>query len=189
MDKYLPEFNDLWVVSEITKDKSTLIRPARKISIRDILTHTSGLSELPENIPVSSIAEYVYTISQRPLKFEPGSRYSYSGAGITTAARIVEVLSGQSYETFLFERIFKPLGMEETWFFPPKEVAERIAVVYKPSSEGGLEELRYGVDPCEIPVNSIDHPDWYNFPRPEGGLFSTAVDMYKWMQAIVNEGI
>lgn len=189
VDKYLPEFSDMWLLSENTKDKSVLVRPARKVTIRDILTHTSGLSSLPGNIPVKSIAEYIYVISQRPLQFEPGSQYRYSGAGITTAARIVEVLSGQPYDVFLSERIFNPLGMEDTYFLPPDDFAGRIAPVYKPSADGGLEDIRLESGFSELPVNSLEHPDWHNFPRPEGGLFSTAGDMYKWIQAIVNKGI
>jgi len=189
VDKHLPEFSNMWLFSEITKDKSVLVRPARKVSIRDLLTHTSGLSGLPGNIPVKSIAEYVYVISQRPLQFEPGSQFRYSGAGITTAARIVEVLSGQPYDVFLSERIFEPLGMTDTYFLPPKESASRIALVYKPTVDGGLEDIRLEAGFSELPVNSLEHPDWHNFPRPEGGLFSTAGDMYLWMQAIVNKGI
>lgn len=189
VEKYLPEFSDMWLLSEITKDKSVLVRPARSVTIRDILTHTSGLGSLPGNIPVKSIAEYVYIISQRPLQFEPGSQFRYSGAGITTAARIVEILSGKSYDVFLAERIFKPLGMTDTYFLPPEESAFRIASVYKPSADGELEDISNGPEYSELPVNSIEHPDWHNFPRPEGGLFSTAGDMYIWMQTIVNKGI
>ena len=174
--KYLPEFLDMWLISEISDKKATLIRSPRDITIRDILTHTSGLSALPADIPVHSIAEYILVISQHPLQFEPGSQWKYGGSGITTAARIVEVLSGQPYEVFLSERIFKPLGMETTSFYPKQEIMERIATLYHPSADSGLE--------------AIEAPEWLNgFPRPEGGLFSTALDMYIWMQTILNKGI
>ena len=188
--KYLPEFGDMWLVSEVTGEKAVLTRPGRDITIRDILTHMSGLASLPQNIPVSSIAEYTLLISQRPLQYEPGSKYRYSGSGITTAARIVEVISGQPYDVFLSERIFKPLGMEDTYFSLPEESLDRIAITYHPSADSSdLENISLGVKPSEIPVNSIVHPDWYKFPRPEGGMFSTALDHYKWMQAIINKGI
>ncbi len=176
VEKYLPEFRNMWLVTEITGDKTTLMRPKRQITILDILTHTSGLDALPEDFPVNSIAEYTLVISQRPLQFEPGSQWRYSGSGITAAARIVEVLSGMPYEVFLSERIFKPLGMENTSFFPEKETLDRLAALYHPSADSGLE--------------AIKAPAWlYRFPHPEGGLISTTLDMAKWMQAILNMGV
>jgi CubicO group peptidase (beta-lactamase class C family) len=176
VEKYLPEFRNMWLVSEMTGEKVSLIRTKRKITILDILTHTSGLADLPSYIPINSISEYVLTISQLPLQFEPGSQWKYGGSGITTAARIVELISGQSYDVFLSERIFKPLGMENTSFFPKKESLARIATLYHRSTNSGIEE-------------AIDAPDLPRFPRPERGLFSTATDMAKWMQALLNKGI
>lgn len=176
VEKYLPEFRNMWLASEITGDKTTLVRPERRITILDILTHTSGLDALPADFPVNSIAEYTLVISQRPLQFEPGSQWRYSGSGITAAARIVEVTSGRPYEVFLSERIFKPLGMENTSFFPEKEKMPRVVTLYHPSADSSLE--------------AIEAPSWlYIFTHPEGGLFSTASDMYKWMQAILNKGV
>jgi len=187
--KYLPEFRDMWIVSERTGEKAVLTRPSRDITIRDILTHMSGFASLPQDIPLHSIAEYVLVISQRPLQSEPGSKYSYSGPGITTAARIVEVLSGQPFDVFLTERIFKPLGMNDTHFYLPEEDQDRIASIYIPSADSGLKEINYGVSMFDNPVNSINHPGWYSFPRPEGGLYSTAIDHAKWLQTILNKGI
>jgi CubicO group peptidase (beta-lactamase class C family) len=176
VEKYLPEFHNMWLASEMTQEKAALIRPSRQITIRDILTHTSGLANLPSNIPINSIREYALVISQLPLQFEPGSQWSYSGSGITAAARIVEVISGQPYDLFLSERIFTPLGMRNTSFSPPKESLERIAALYHPSPDSsGLE--------------AFEGPDWSRFPRPEGGLYSTAADMAIWMQTILNKGI
>jgi CubicO group peptidase (beta-lactamase class C family) len=176
VEKYLPEFHNMWLTSEMTPEKAKLIRPTRQITIRDILTHTSGLAYLSPDIPVNSIREYALVISQLPLQFEPGSQWSYSGSGITAAARIVEVISGQPYDVFLSQRIFAPLGMGNTFFYPPKESLDRIAALYRPSADSsGLE--------------AFDAPDWSRFPRPEGGLFSTAADMAKWMQSILNKGI
>lgn len=176
VEKYLPEFHDMWLVSEMTGEKASLIRPSRQITIRDILSHTSGLAGLPDNIRVNSIAEYTLVISQLPLQFEPGSQWKYGGSGITTAARIVEVISSQPYDVFLSERIFKPLGMEDTSFSLKKEFQGRIAALYHPSADS------FGID-------AIEAPDWYRFPLPEGGLFSTALDLAKWMQALLNKGI
>jgi CubicO group peptidase (beta-lactamase class C family) len=110
------------------------------------------------------------------LQFEPGSQWKYSGSGITVAARIVEVLTGKPYEVFLSERILNPLGMRSTSFFPKNESLNRIASLYRPSADST------GLEAC-------DAPDWSAFPRAEGGLFSTALDMAKWMQTFLNKGI
>jgi len=176
VEKYLPEFHNMWLAIEMSGEKAILIRPNRVITIKDILTHTSGLADLPPDIPINSIREYALVISQLPLLFEPGSQWKYGGSGITTAARIVEVISGQPYEIFLSKRIFTPLGMNNTSFSPPKESQNRIATLYRPSVDSsGLE--------------AFNAPDWSRYPHPEGGLYSTALDMAKWMQAILNKGI
>lgn len=176
VEKYLPEFRNMWLVTERTREKALLIRPKRQITIRDILTHTSGLAALPADVPVNSIREYAMVISQLPLQLEPGSQWKYSGSGITTAARIVEVISKKPYEVFLSERIFTPLGMRNTSFSPSKESLSRISSLYHPTADSlGLE--------------AYDAPDWSSFPRPEGGLFSTAADIFKWMQTFLNKGI
>lgn len=176
VEKFLPEFRNMWLVSERTDDRAFLIRPARDITIRDLLTHTSGLSSLPEASLVSSIKEYILKISGHPLLFQPGSQWSYSGSGITAAARIVEVLSGKKYEEFLSERIFIPLGMKNTIFYSANKSWDIVATLYQPSDDSSL-------------VTGPE-PGWLmGFPRPEGGLLSTAHDMYIWMQTILNGGI
>lgn len=176
VEKYLPEFRNIWLASDMTDDRAVFIRPARNITIRDVLTHTSGLSSLPEDAPVSSIKEYNLVISGLPLLFQPGSQWSYSGSGITAAARIVEVLSGKKYEEFLSERIFIPLGMKNTIFYSDNKSWDIVAALYQPSDDSSL-------------VTGPE-PGWLmGFPRPEGGLLSTAHDMYIWMQTMLNGGI
>jgi CubicO group peptidase (beta-lactamase class C family) len=173
--KYLPEFRNMWLLSETTEEKKILIRPERQITILDILTHTSGLAALPSDISVNSIKEYILVVSQHPLQFEPGSKWKYGGSGITTAARIVEIISGKPYEVFLSERIFKPLGMKNTSFSLPDDNENRVAALYHPAADSSLE--------------AIEAPDLYGFPRPEGGLISTAYDIYIWMQTLLNKGV
>jgi CubicO group peptidase (beta-lactamase class C family) len=175
VEKYLPEFRKMWLISEQNEEKAVLKQPTRPITVRDILAHIDGLDALPSDISVNSIAENTLVVSQRPLLFEPGSEWKYGGAGITAAARIVEVLSGQPYEKFLKERIFIPLGMKNTSFSISDEVMAKLATLYQPSSDSGLE--------------AIEAPDWYRFPRPDAGLISTATDMSVWMQTILNRGI
>ena len=175
VEKFLPEFRKMWLMTEKSDDKVILIQPKRMPTIRDILVHIDGLDALPSDISVNSIAEYTLVVSQRPLLFEPGSEWKYGGSGINAAARIVEVITGQLYEDFLEERIFIPLGMKNTSFPVSDEVIENMATLYQPSPDSGLE--------------AIEAPDWYRFPRPDAGLISTATDMGIWMQAILNKGI
>ncbi|HEX4590424.1 MAG TPA: serine hydrolase domain-containing protein, partial [Gemmataceae bacterium] len=126
VEKYLPEFRGQMLVA--SRDKSagteTLKKPAKPITIRDLLTHTSGLPNWPAGLSDvyrkrnHTLAEGILAISQRPLEFEPGSKWAYCNTGIDTLGRIIEVVSGQSYEDFLRTRIFEPLGMTDTTFYP-----------------------------------------------------------------------
>lgn len=176
VEKYLPEYKDLWLNDWQEEDEKKLIRPVRKVTIRDLLIHTDGIALLPDNARVNSIAEYVLVVSQQPLLFEPGSKWLYGGSGITTAARIVEVISGIPYDDFLKKRVFTPLKMEDTSFAYEERFSGRIASIYKPSEDS-------------LHLSLVKSPDWHRFPRPEGGLLSTAADMNKWMQTILNRGI
>src|SRR5207247_205019 len=77
-----------------------------------------------------SLAEATLVQSQRPLEFEPGSKWAYCNAGIDTLGRIIEVKSGQRYEDFLGGRVFKPLGMSDTSFYPDEKQLDRLAGLY-----------------------------------------------------------
>ena len=107
VEKYLPEFRGQMLVAEQSADRLTLKKPARPITLRDLLTHTSGLPGYPPGLGDlysrrdRTLAEATLALSQRPLDFEPGSRWSYCNTGIDTLGRIIEVVSGQAYEVFL----------------------------------------------------------------------------------------
>src|SRR5262249_21136885 len=118
VEKHLPEFKGQWLLEARTNDSQTLKRPPRPITIRDLLTHTSGMGDFPSPRWNSTLAELVVGYSQQPLQFPPGSRWSYSNAGINTLGRIVEVVSGMSYAEFLQNRLFAPLSMKDTTFWP-----------------------------------------------------------------------
>lgn len=174
LDKYLPEFRPLR--SE-----------ARAPTVRDLMTHTSGVTA-PRELNVMStldmtLAEAVTLYAQTPLEFQPGSRWAYSNPGIAVLGRIVEVVSGQPYERFVEERILKPLGMADTFFFPPADKTGRIALVYR--SENG--KLTRGG-----PELLGGRPDLYRkgakYPCPECGLFSTARDVFAFHQMTLNGG-
>ncbi len=183
VEKYLPEFKGQWMIAEKGKDTLTLKHPARPITLRDLLTHTSGLGEIPPPRPDCSLAELVMAYSQRPLQFEPGSRWSYSTAGINVLGRIVEVVSGQAFADFLDARLLRPLGMRDTTFWPTPRQVRRLAKSYAPASSGrGLEETN-------IYFVKGDLSDRHRTPFPGGGLFSTASDLCRFYQMILNGGV
>lgn len=187
VENYLPEFKGQMVVVEKTPDHVLLRKPSRPITIRDVLCHTSGLpfkSALEEptldRLPLSArVRSYAMT----PLDFEPGRKYNYSNAGINTAARVVEVVSGMPFEKFLDQRLFEPLGMQDTTFWPSAEQANRIAKAYKPGpGNKGL---------VETTINQLYYPltdRAERFPMPAGGLFSTATDLARFYQMLLNRG-
>src|SRR5258708_18859832 len=129
VEKHLPEFRGLWMIESQEADKTrSLRRPARPITIRDLLTHTSGMSLNPppgigelHGALHKTLAEAVAFFSQQPLEFEPGSKWQYSNTGMATAGRIIEVLSGMPYEKFLEARIFRPLGLMDSYIYPPPQ--------------------------------------------------------------------
>jgi CubicO group peptidase (beta-lactamase class C family) len=186
VEKHLPEFRGQMLAWLRQGDSLITRRPARPITLRDLLTHTSGL---PDSAPTDSygrdaakppatLAESAEIHGRRPLSFEPGSRWSYSNAGINALGRVIEVASGMPYEAFLKARIFDPLGMPDTTFYPTPAQMERAAVVYR------LEDGRLG--PVEgfrtAPVQG-ERP-----PSPAGGLFSTASDLAKLYRMMLHRG-
>ncbi|MBM3971553.1 MAG: beta-lactamase family protein [Planctomycetes bacterium] len=185
VEKHLPEFRGQRVVASREGDSVTLKKPSRLITIRDLLTHTSGL---PGGFPPGladlyatrqrTLAEAVLVSSQQPLDFEPGSKWAYCNAGIDTLGRIIEVTSGQSFEEFLSVRVFRPLGMNDTACFPTEQQTPRIAGLY--DSKNG--ELFAANRPIVGPATGAKHP------IPAGGLYSTAADLAKLYQAMLNAG-
>ena len=118
-----------------------------------------------------------------PLLFQPFTDYSYSNEGLNTAARIIEVVTGMPYEQFMQQRLFDPLGMKDTTFWPSPEQTARIATSSKLSKQtNDLEALN--VDQLTYPLSDHEH----RYPMPAGGLFSTAADMEKFCRMILNGG-
>ena len=175
VEKYLPEFKGQQLNVAAEGAKPELKAPRHPILVREVLSHTSGLPfktaiEEP-TLDILSLEERVKSYAREPLLFEPGTKSKYANAGINTAGRIVEVVSGMKFEKFLDERIFKPLGMTDTTFYPSKSQIERLAKSYKPNAtKDGLEET---------PIGQLKYPldDPERRPMPAGGLFSTANDL------------
>jgi CubicO group peptidase (beta-lactamase class C family) len=187
VEKHLPEFRGQMLIAERGTETITLKKPSRPITIKDLLTHTSGLpGRMPEGLAElytrrdHTLAEAVMALSQRPLDFEPGTQWAYSSAGIDTLGRIIEVVSGRPYEKFLFERIFQPLGMKDTTFYPSEEQLTRLATMYrKEKATGKL---------VAAPGGTSGPPKGARYPIPAGGLFSTGPDLARLYQMMLNDG-
>lgn len=184
--KHLPEFNGQMLLKEKSADQIVLVKPARPITIKDLLTHTNGMvSNSPldgDALDVLTLKEAVITYALSPLQFEPGSKWSYCNPGINTLGRIIEVVSGEDYAKFLEKRIFKPLGMRETTFWPDKKQLARLATSYKPTADGK------GLEPTTIRYLSPPFSNKKRAPLAAGGLFSTAEDLLKFYVMVLNGG-
>jgi CubicO group peptidase (beta-lactamase class C family) len=185
VEKHLPEFKGQMLIAEQSGETITLKKPARPITLHDLLTHTSGMPGAPPPGLADlyarrnhTLAEAVMAYSQRPLTFEPGSKWAYCNVGIDTLGRIIEVASGQSYEAFLKDRLFEPLGMTDTTFYPSKEQLERLAVTYARKDEA--------LSPTGTPL--IGPPAGARYPVPAGGLYSTAPDLAKLYRMMLGRG-
>lgn len=186
VEKYLPEFKGQMLVAEKKDDQIVLRKPKHPITVRNCLTHTSGLAfasplERPtlDMLPLKvAVGSYAMT----PLLYEPDTEYRYSNAGINIAGRIIEVVSGMPYEQFLDERLFKPLEMKDTTFWPNEEQIGRLAKSYRPNkAKTDLEEFR--IPQLHYPLNQMQRQ-----PMPGGGLFSTTGDCLKFCQMVLNGG-
>lgn len=173
VSKHLPEFKDL---------KGADGKPAI-ITIEQILSHTSGLQDLDgkENAATTTLAELTALVSKKPLNFEPGSKWQYCQTGISTAARIIEIVSGKSFPEYLSENLFIPLGMKDTTFNLTEAQVKRLATSYATTKDGFQPQpvkIFYGKSPT-----STDR-----FPSAAGGLFSTSADYGRFARMILNGG-
>jgi CubicO group peptidase (beta-lactamase class C family) len=186
VEKHLPEFKGQWLVVEQDQNHTLLQRPKHPVTVRHILSHTSGMpfkSAMEEpTLDLLTLRDAVRSYAMTPLQFEPGSKYQYSNAGINTAGRIIEVVSGIPYAEFLQKRLFEPLGMKDTAFWPDKDQIARLAKSYKPNADKS--------DLEETTVTQLLYPldGWKRQPMPAGGLFSTARDIARFCQMVLGRG-
>jgi len=191
--KYLPEFKGLKVFVKSTTNGQELEDQKREMTIRDLLRHTSGLTygifgstpvdEMYKKAqvldPAGTLADMTKKLGTLPLLYQPGTKWNYSVSD-DVLGRIVEVVSGKSFDEFLDDRIFRPLDMHDTGFFVPADKLDRFATNYGPKKEGGL--------------TAIDSPETSAYrKRPAllsggGGLVSTARDYARFCQMFVNGG-
>jgi len=169
--KYLPEFASL---------KTPSGKPAN-LTITQILTHTSGLGEAtPEDSKkAKTLADLVPLWLAAPMQYEPGTKWRYTQSGINAAARIVEVLSGMTFDAFLQKRLFDPLGMKHTTFYLTPKLRSQLVTAYAKNKETGLLE----------PVPPRPDFGWPGHPpQGNGGLYSTAPDYARFCQMLLNDG-
>ena len=191
VEKYLPEFHGQMV--RASKDalgssaSSQSVPAIHPILIREILSHTGGLrfksAVQPGALDTLSLKDSVLSFAGEPLMFQPGTSWSYSNEGIDTAGRIIEVVTGIPYEKFMQERLFDLLGMKDTTFWPNAVQLARLAQAYTvdPATKG---LVRVPISQLTYPLSDRQH----RFPMPAGGLFSTAADVSKFCQMILNGG-
>jgi CubicO group peptidase (beta-lactamase class C family) len=186
--KFIPQLNKWMVVTEKDDSHVLLTRPTQPVTIRHILSHTSGLtgsSELqqatgPDRTPLKARALSSVT---GPLQWQPGEKYAYGNQGMNIAARIVEIVSGMPYEDVLQKRFFDPLGMTETTFWPSESQVARLAQAYGPNKEkNGF--AKGGIFFLTKPYSDRTH----RYPEAGGGLFSTTHDIFRYGLMLANDG-
>jgi CubicO group peptidase (beta-lactamase class C family) len=188
---YLPELARMKVLTGGTAEKPLLADAKTAITIKHLLTHTSGLTydfgdspveklnhdaKLPE---ATSLTDFVRRVSRLPLAHEPGERFTYSVSTDIVGA-LVEKVSGRSFGEFLEERLFRPVGMKDTGFSVPEAKQARLAKIYEQGKDGKLQPAKpiFGVEPRPGP----------KLESGGAGLFSTAADYARLMQMLLNGG-
>ena len=197
ISKFIPAFANPRVMVGGSRGKIETVPAEREITFRDLLTHTSGLTYgFMESNPVdalyrgkdgigdfleiqTSLKELVEKLAGFPLIAQPGKAWNYSVA-IDVLGYLVEAISGQPFETFMVEKILKPLGMHDTNFFVPEDKHDRLAANYSVGPSGKLKLI-------DDPAKSR-----YRAPRAVnsggGGLVSTAADYLRFCRFMLNRG-
>jgi CubicO group peptidase (beta-lactamase class C family) len=205
VSKYLPEFKNAKVLVKPAKGEPYTVPAKDEITIRDLLRHISGityqwnedLGPMYEKANVASgllqydgtIGDSVKNLAALPLLFNPGDRFEYS-LGVDVLGRLVEVVSGKPLDEFFRSRIFEPLGMKDTYFYPPENKAGRLATAYTYYPDKGLN--RFPDTPIREGsfVYSADYP--VRGPKKlfsgGAGLVSTAMDYARFCQMMLDEG-
>lgn len=193
---HLPELADMQVY--VGRENGQIrTEPAGTITIQHLLTHTSGISYAWERSSVgpfyieagvgdftdmnarATLEEWTRDLAKLPLESQPGTAWHY-GASMDVLGRLVEVVSGQSFGTFLRERLFEPLGMRDTGFYVPDGKQARLAANHGPTPDGTL--------------TVIDDPEESIFRTPPqvelggSGLVGTAADYLRFAQMLANGG-
>jgi CubicO group peptidase (beta-lactamase class C family) len=186
-----PELGQMKVLTGGTAEKPLLADAKTKITIRHLLTHTSGFTydfgdgtidkifRQVKPFDSSSLAEFVERASHLPLAHEPGERFTY-GVSTDILGAFVEKLSGRTLAEFLDERVFRPLGMKDTGFGVAEGKRARLAKVYEHGPDGTLRPVKWVLEQEPVPLPKLQSGG--------GGLFSTTADYARFMQMLLNGG-
>ncbi len=204
VSKYIPAFENAEVLDKFNPADSTCrtVPTNKKISIRHLLTHTSGLayakprygdlysvytkmgftSSSGRSHPTLDTEQIVNKIATLPLAFHPGERYLY-GFNIDVLGRVIEVVSGKTLDEYFRENIFEPLQMDDTHFYLPIEKYHRLV---QPYDYNGGKLVTY--EDKDVSGVSINYPKFQNASAfmGGGGLSSTAIDYTKFLQSLLN---
>jgi CubicO group peptidase (beta-lactamase class C family) len=158
-----------------------LVPPLRPMNVLDLMTHMSGLGDGggrggPIAQPASRTEMVASLASRATLLFQPGSAWNYSNFGISVLGQIIAVVSGEPYERFMAEKIFAPLGMKDSLFEVPTDKADRVATIYT-TEDGKLKPLTRGARFGAA------------IPSPDSGLLTTASDLARFDQMMLNKGV
>ncbi len=212
ISKYLPEFSDM-MVAEVDEDGNDVLVPAKsEILIHHLLSMTAGMTntwwyneESPNRAyhvvprayadaglmddlqaPELTLEENIKILANQPLIAHPGEAFDYSNNSVDTLCRLVEVVSGLDFDTYLRKNIFDPLGMKEIWFFPPDEVLDRVAAVYwGGTKDKQLEPFPLGLGNLGPQYTFSEHKTYFS---GAGGLHATTHEYYKFAQMLLNKG-
>ncbi len=209
VEKYLPEFKG----QQVAASDGSLHAPKHPITVREIMCHTSGLILASDKSlkRTQSLRENIAEYAKHPLRQEPGTKYEYNNCGINTGGRIIEVVSGIAYTDFMQQRVFDPLGMKDTTFWPSAEQAARLAHTARRNIDkpdpNVLEQIKQDKDVPPhvieklsegVPVPAAITADMgagiaasyaKRFGEPAGGYFSTARDIGTLCQMLLNKGV
>ena len=184
---YIPQFKDIGVYQAGVYPNFLTSKPERDMSIKDLLTHMSGLTynfmyrtnvdaahRSSDLMRSENLEEFINTLSKLPLEFSPGKKWNYS-VSTDVLGYLVEQVSGQSLDEYFKKNIFEPLGMEDTDFECPDDKLSRLASLYEYNQSG---------KPKLMKVPSLD----VKMMSGGGGLFSTMSDYYKFASMLLNQG-
>ncbi len=195
--KFIPELKDLKVFADGTADKYEVRDAAREMTVRDLLTHTSGLISGGEATPVGqlyqgaelrgssssgTLAGMITKLSRLPLHCDPGTQWNY-GISTDLVGYLCEAISGTPLDQFIEERILSPLGMSDTGFHVPERSLGRFAANYRRGA---------GEEPACVLIDRPDESSAYAHPRTyfsgAGGMVSTAADYMRFCKMLANGG-
>ena len=190
VSKYLPEFGTLWVKASEKDGVRTLTKAKNTLTVRMVMNHTGGFPfELPNfhamggwsrRMPLRSVAA---TAASQPINFEPGTKVQYSNVGIDIGAAVVEVVTGKRWEAFLKERVFDPLGMTSSGFWPTADQQARQIEMYN-CQKGAPAQWR-----SDNPSMQRPYGDDRVFSSAGAGLWTTARDQLKFYKMLMNLGV